>query len=137
MSKAIGYEASERNYRRANKHINKNTVVGRSTMISKGKDIARILAELSPGEGYKFYDRVAKEILSKIFADNQIPELLSRKEAKEKMCGGCTGTRMSGSYFSYECKDDAPKCQRLTDFIYGVEVQASKMIEDGWRKVRK
>ena len=55
------------------------------------------------------------------------PEILTPEEirqyAKKKMCGGCTGTRHSGSYFSNDCKDNAPDCQRLTDFVYGFESQ--------------
>ena len=56
--------------------------------------------------------------------------LTERQEAKKYMCGGCGGTRQSGSYFSVECKDKAMKCQRITDFIRGAEAQLNKVLND-------
>jgi len=50
--------------------------------------------------------------------------VMNRQEAKKHLCSLCSGTRQSGSYFSNECKDDALKCQRITDFIRGCEAQA-------------
>ncbi len=57
-------------------------------------------------------------------------ELLSPKElrdwAKSKLCSGCTGTRQSGSYFSNGCKDTAPTCRRISDFVSGAQAQLDK-----------
>lgn len=39
--------------------------------------------------------------------------------------------RQSGSYFSNECKDDALKCGRITDFIRGAETQVKISFKAG------
>ncbi len=58
-------------------------------------------------------------------------KVMTRTEAKERLCSNCSGTRISGSYFSYECKGDAPKCQRITDVINGAKMQAEISFKAG------
>ena len=63
--------------------------------------------------------------------------VISREEAKKYLCSGCTGTRASGSYFNNDCKGDAPKCQRITDFIRGWHARDGEIEEAEKRGAEK
>ena len=89
-------------------------------------------ATYTNGEGCFVHTIDVWELLQAQHLDTlrQVVEMLDgidRQQAKKFLCGGCTGTRMSGSYFSTECKDDAPRCRRITDFLWAIQTIKNKL----------
>lgn len=66
--------------------------------------------------------------------EETIKRIATREWAKKHLCGGCTGTRQSGSYFSNDCKGEALKCRRIDLFIRGATQLYNKLFKEGGGK---